>query len=76
MELHLWAIFAQCFVLGLVAFSLPCIFPLAPLTVSYFTQRAGKSARVWPVALAYAVAIVVIYVVLGLLVSLLFGAGP
>lgn len=75
MELHLWAIFAQCFVLGLVAFTLPCIFPLAPLTVSYFTQRAGKSARVWPVALAYAAAIVVIYVVLGLLVSLLFGAG-
>ncbi len=75
MPLDFWAIFAQCFVLGLVAFTLPCIFPLAPLTVSYFTQRAGKGARVWPMALAYAAAIVVIYVALGLLVSLLFGAG-
>lgn len=75
MEVNLWAIFAQCFVLGLVAFTLPCIFPLAPLTVSYFTQRAAKGERVAPLALAYALAIVVIYVALGLLVSVLFGAG-
>lgn len=75
MSLDLWAIFAQCFVLGLVAFTLPCIFPLAPLTLSYFTQRSGNGARVWPMALAYAAAIVVIYVALGVLVSVLFGAG-
>lgn len=75
MSFDLWAIFAQCFVLGLVAFTLPCIFPLAPLTVSYFTERSGNGARVWPMALAYAAAIVVIYVALGLLVSVLFGAG-
>lgn len=68
-------IFAQCFVLGLLAFTLPCIFPLAPLTVSYFTKRAERGERLAPWVWAYALSIVVIYLALGLLVSLLFGAG-
>ncbi|MBY0572404.1 MAG: thioredoxin family protein [Undibacterium sp.] len=69
------SIFLECFVLGMVAFTLPCIFPLAPLTISYFTQQSEREASVLPRALAYAASIVVIYVGLGLLVTLLFGAG-
>jgi thiol:disulfide interchange protein len=75
MNASLWSIFAECFVLGLVAFTLPCIFPLTPLTISFFTKQSEKNLAVWPSALLYAISIVTIYVGLGLLITLLFGAG-
>ena len=75
MSVDLWLVFAQCFALGLVAFTLPCIFPLAPLTVSFFTKKSEAGQAVLASALWYAAAIVLIYVSLGLLITLLFGAG-
>lgn len=72
---HLLSIFLECFVLGCIAFTLPCIFPLAPLTISYFTQRSATGKPLLPSALIYAVSIVLIYVSLGLVVTLMFGAG-
>lgn len=71
----LLSIFFECFALGCLAFTLPCIFPLAPLTISHFTQRSMQGKRLLPSALTYAISIVLIYVVLGLLVTWLFGAG-
>ncbi len=73
--MSLLMIFVECFLLGCVAFTLPCIFPLAPLTISYFAQQSARGKALLPSALGYALSIIVIYVGLGLLVTLAFGAG-
>ena len=67
-------IFAAGFIAGLIAFLLPCIFPMVPLTVSYFTKRAESKGKGIQGAIIYGVSIIVIYVVLGLLITLIFGA--
>ncbi len=70
----LWAIFLAGFLGGLAALLMPCIFPLLPFTVSYFTKgeysKAGSVGR----AAFYGLSIIVIYVALGLLVTVVFGA--
>ncbi len=55
---------------GFIALFTPCVWPIIPMTVSFFLKR-GKGVRD---ALTYGLSIVVIYVSLGLLVTLLFGA--
>ena len=70
----LLSIFAAGFIAGLIAFLLPCIFPMVPLTVSYFTKRAETKGKGIQGAIIYGVSIIVIYVVLGLLITLMFGA--
>jgi len=70
----LWAIFLAGVAGGLAALLMPCIFPMLPLTVSYFTKsRQGKKSGVSK-ALLYGLFIIVIYVVLGLAVTVIFGA--
>lgn len=59
---------------GLAALIMPCIFPMIPLTVSFFTKQSkSKSEGIFKASL-YGIGIIVIYVGLGLLVSLIFGA--
>ncbi|RNL50624.1 protein-disulfide reductase DsbD family protein [Pedobacter jejuensis] len=70
----LLSIFAAGFIAGLIAFLLPCIFPMVPLTVSYFTKRAETKGKGIQGAIIYGVSIIVIYVFLGLLITLIFGA--
>ncbi|WP_374163913.1 protein-disulfide reductase DsbD family protein [Arcticibacter sp. MXS-1] len=70
----LWAIFLAGFIGGLAALIMPCIFPMLPLTVSYFTKSASSKGKAVSKALIYGVSIIVIYVVLGLLVTVIFGA--
>nr|WP_199157636.1 cytochrome c biogenesis protein CcdA [Pedobacter sp. ASV2] len=70
----LLSIFAAGFIAGLIAFLLPCIFPMVPLTVSYFTKRAETKGKGIQGAIIYGVSIIVIYVVLGLLITIIFGA--
>lgn len=72
-SMSLWAIFLAGFIGGLAAFFMPCIFPMVPFTVSFFTKSAGKGKGVWK-AMIYAISIIVIYVAIGLLVSIIFGA--
>ncbi len=66
----LLAIFLMGLLGGLAALITPCVWPIIPMTVSFFLKR-GKGVRG---ALTYGLSIVVIYVSLGLLVTLLFGA--
>jgi len=70
----LWAIFIAGFVGGFAALLMPCIFPMLPLTVSFFTKgshtRAGAVSR----AVLYGGSIIVIYVALGLVITVIFGA--
>jgi len=59
---------------GFAATLMPCIFPMLPLTVSYFTKAATNKTIAVNKALMYGLSIIVIYVVLGLAVTVLFGA--
>ncbi len=70
----LWSIFIAGLVGGLAAIFMPCIFPMIPLTVSYFTKRNGTGKKPVASGLIYGLSIVVIYVSLGLGVSLIFGS--
>lgn len=70
----LWGIFIAGFIGGLAAFFMPCIYPLIPLTISFFTKKAGSRAKGIQSALIYGISIIVIYVALGLLITLIFGA--
>lgn len=56
---------------GLAGLLMPCVFPMIPMTVSYFTKRGGKGKSD---ALLYGLFIVVIFVVFGIILSLIFGA--
>ena len=70
----LWAIFLLGLAGGLVALVTPCVWPIIPMTVSFFLKRSGDKKKGRRDAYIYGVSIVIIYVLLGLLVTLLFGA--
>ena len=70
----LFGIFVLGFLGGLAAFFMPCIYPMIPLTVSFFTKKSGTKRKGIQSAVIYGLSIVVIYVALGLLITLLFGA--
>ena len=70
----LWAIFFAGFIGGLVALVTPCVWPIIPMTVSFFLKRSKDRSQGIRDAILYGLAIIVIYVSLGLLVTLVFGA--
>ena len=67
-------IFFTGFIGGLLALFTPCVWPIIPMTVSFFLKRSKDKKKGIVDAMTYGLAIVVIYVALGLLVTLLFGA--
>lgn len=70
----LWQIFIEGLIGGFTAVILPCIYPLLPLTVSFFTKKSGNKSKAVMQSLIYGVSIIVIYVTLGLLISIIFGS--
>jgi len=70
----LWKIFLLGLVGGLVALVTPCVWPIIPMTVSFFLHRSEDKKKGIRDAWLYGVSIVVIYVTLGLLITALFGA--
>ena len=68
----LWAIFIAGLFGGFAAVLMPCIFPMLPMTVSYFMKSSEKSTWISK-ALIYGLSIIAIYVVLGLIVTIIFG---
>jgi len=70
----LWAIFLAGLIGGFAALLMPCIFPMLPLTVSYFTKTAQSRGSAITKALIYGRSIIVIYVALGLIITIIFGA--
>ncbi len=70
----LWAIFIAGIIGGFAAFLMPCIFPMLPLTVSFFTKNGQTKGKAIMQAIIYGLSIIFIYVLLGLLVTLMFGA--
>ena len=69
----LWAIFIAGLIGGAAAVLMPCIFPMLPMTVSYFIKSGEKGRSGVGKALIYGLSIIVIYVVLGLIVTVIFG---
>ena len=69
-----WFIFLQGLLGGFLAILTPCVWPIIPMTVSFFLKRNKERSKAIREALTYGASIVVIYVLLGLLVTLLFGA--
>ena len=67
----LWHIFLLGLLGGLLAIFTPCVWPIIPMTVSFFLKRSDKGIQN---ALLYGLSIIIIYVGLGLLVTALFGA--
>ncbi len=70
----LWAIFLAGLIGGFAALLMPCIFPMLPLTVSYFTKTTQSRGSAITKALIYGLSIIVIYVALGLIITIIFGA--
>ncbi len=73
-ERGLWTIFIIAFLFGFTALLTPCIFPMIPMTVSFFTKQSKTRAVGIKNAVIYSVAIIVIYVFLGAVVTWFFGA--
>lgn len=69
----LWLIFIYGFLGGLVALLTPCVWPMIPMTVSFFLKRTKQKQEAIRDAVLYGLSIIVIYLVLGLLVTLIFG---
>lgn len=70
----LWSIFIAGLVGGFAALLMPCIFPMLPLTVSFFTKQSGSRASGISKALLYGLFIIVIYVALGMIITIAFGS--
>ena len=70
-----YAIFIAGFIGGALALLTPCVFPMIPMNVSFFTKQSKTKAEGIKNALLYAVSIIVLYVGLGLGVTVIFGAG-
>lgn len=69
-----WFIFLQGLIGGFIAILTPCVWPIIPMTVSFFLKRNKDRSKAIREAFTYGVSIIVIYVLLGLFVTLLFGA--
>ena len=71
----LWYILLMGFVGGLLAVAMPCIWPIIPMTVSFFLKRAKDDKKKGiKDAFTYGISIIVIYLALGLLVTAFFGS--
>ena len=73
-EKSLWTIFFIAFVSGFAALLMPCIFPMIPMTVSFFTKQSKSKAEGIRNAVIYGLSIIAIYVILGSLITGIFGA--
>ena len=69
----LLTLFLLSFLGGLAALLTPCVFPMIPMTVSFFTKQSKTKAAGIRNAIFYGVSIIIIYVVIGLAVSAIFG---
>lgn len=69
----LWYIFLACFAGGFVALLTPCVWPMIPMTVSFFLKKGKNRARAIADAMTYGLSIIVIYVALGIIVTAIWG---
>ena len=71
---NLWLIFLAGMVGGFLALFTPCVWPIIPMTVSFFLKRSENKTKGRKDAILYGLSIIFIYVALGILITVLFGA--
>lgn len=71
----MWVLLAMGFLGGLLALLTPCVWPMIPMTLSFFLKKNRSRARSIGEALLYGLSIIVIFLVLGIAITLVFGAG-
>ena len=69
----LWTTFIISFLSGLLALFTPCVFPMVPMTVSFFTRQSKTKAQAIRNSLIFGISIILIYIVLGTAVTAIFG---
>lgn len=70
----LWYIFWACFLGGLLALLTPCVWPMIPMTVSFFLKKSGSRTKAITNATTYGLSIIIIFLLLGICFTVLFGA--
>jgi thiol:disulfide interchange protein DsbD len=70
-----WTLLLMGFLGGLLALLTPCVWPMIPMTLSFFLKKTKSRRRSILDALTYGLSIVVIFLVLGIAITLIFGAG-
>ena len=73
-KMSVLTIFLLSFGSGFLALLTPCVFPMIPMTVSFFTKRSKTKAAGIRNAIIYSLSIIVIYILLGVVVTAIFGA--
>jgi len=69
----LWTTFIISFLSGLLALFTPCVFPMVPMTVSFFTRQSKSKAQAIRNSLIFGISIILIYIILGTAVTAIFG---
>ena len=70
----LWGLFLTSFIGGLIALLTPCVWPIIPMTVSFFLKRSQERSKAIRDAIVYGLSIIAVYVALALIITLIFGA--
>ena len=70
----LWGLFLTSFIGGLIALLTPCVWPIIPMTVSFFLKRSQERRKAIRDAIVYGLSIIAVYVALALIITLIFGA--
>ena len=70
----LWGLFLTSFIGGLIALLTPCVWPIIPMTVSFFLKRSQNRRKAIRDAIVYGLSIIAVYVALALVITLIFGA--
>lgn len=70
-----WSILIFGFAGGLLALLTPCVWPMIPMTVSFFLKKSKSRSKSIADAVIYALSIIIIYLVLGIAITMAFGAG-
>ena len=70
----LWGLFLTSFIGGLIALLTPCVWPIIPMTVSFFLKRSQDRRKAIRDAIVYGLSIIAVYVALALVITLIFGA--
>lgn len=71
----LWGFFIAAFLFGLAALLTPCVFPMIPMTVAFFTNNSQSKSQAKVKALSYGLSIIFIYILIGLIFTSFFGVG-
>lgn len=71
----LWGFFLAAFIFGLAALLTPCVFPMIPMTVAFFTNSSQSKRQAKIKASTYGLSIIAIYILVGLIFTSFFGVG-